>query len=565
MKRILLNLLILLFLVSMNTIAQEPTLKVVTLNVNGLPAIAGGTADNAKTKLMSQYLAERNYDIIAAQEDFNYHNDLMSALSENYEQAKHYGSLSIFNLISRSDNDGLMLIWKKDLSVTGDVRTAWNDGNANGLEDGDGRVTKGYRFYNVVVGDSTVVDIYTLHMDAGSLPEDIAARESQIQQLYSDIMRTDASHPKIILGDTNCRYTREQLKKLLIDSLNNGDKYSCSDAWVEYCKGEYPEYGTDPLMVDSLGLIEGELVDKIIYINPRYGDHLILKGFVIADDFVDGNGEMLSDHRPMEASFEIEKSIVAPVNTTGWFEGEDFVSGEESWYIYNVGTGKFMGDDGQLFADINEATPWGIWGDYNPYSISKSDGDRFFMDGWPSYNTGIRSEKATSFEILKEGFTEGSYNLAVKFSLGGWRFFNVEDENTPTFTAAKTNGPMNDWLFISAEQKEVFNEYIDLYQQVLSFTEYPMDDDLKAALADLLNRAGNTTYSRCMGETGIIAQLKFVITLFKAQMEGVESISTNKNQTAVSIYSLGGQRNNGMRKGINIVKMSDGTTRKVIR
>ena len=87
MKRILLNLLILLFLVSMNTIAQEPTLKVVTLNVNGLPAIAGGTADNAKTKLMSQYLAERNYDIIAAQEDFNYHNDLMSALSENYEQA----------------------------------------------------------------------------------------------------------------------------------------------------------------------------------------------------------------------------------------------------------------------------------------------------------------------------------------------------------------------------------------------------------------------------------------------------------------------------------------------
>ena len=564
MKRLLLSFAILMAIVAAT--AQNTTLKVVTLNVNGLPEIAGGTADNGKTKQMSQYLAQKGYDIIAAQEDFNYHNDLMSALSENYQQAKHCGSLNIFNLIARTDNDGLMLIWKNDLPVTGDVRTAWKVINGNGLKDGDGKVTKGYRFYEATIDDDIVVDIYTLHMDAGSLPEDIAARESQIQQLYDAIVQADASHPKIIMGDTNCRSTREQLKKLLIDSLNNSEKYSCADAWVEFCKGDYPEYGTTPLMVDSLGLIQGEVVDKIIYVNPRFGNHLILKNFLQADDFIDENGEMLSDHRPMEATFEIEKSMVNPVATASWFEGEDFVSGEESWYIFNIGTGKFVGDDGQLFADINEATPWGIWGDYNPYSISKSDDDRFFMDGWPSYNTGIRNSKATSFTITKEGSTEGSYNLAVKFTLGGWRYFNVEDEDKPTYTAAQTNGPLNDWLFISTEQKEVYNEYLEVYNQVLAYTEMPMEDSMKEALAAVLNNAGNTTYSKCTGEDGVIAQLKSILEILKSIEDGVGSVkAADKVQTPVSFFSLGGQRNNGMQKGISIVKMSDGTTRKVIK
>lgn len=562
MKRFLLSFAILMATVS--AMAQD-TLRVVTLNVNGLPEIAGGTADNGKTKLMSQYLAKKGYDIIAAQEDFNYHNDLTSALSEDYQQAKHSGGLNIFNLLTRTNTDGLMLFWKKDLPVTGDVRTAWKNINGNGLVDGDDRVTKGYRFYEATVGNDIVVDIYTLHMDAGSLPEDIAARESQIQQLYDAIVQADASHPKIIMGDTNCRYTREQLKKLLIDSLNNSDKYSCTDAWVEFCKGDYPEYGTAPLMVDSLGVIEGEVVDKIIYINPRHGNHLVLKDFALVDDFVNEKGEMLSDHRPMEATFEVEKGIVIPATTTGWFEGEDFVNNEESWYIYNIGTSKFVGDDGKLYANINESTPWGIWGSENPFSISKTDGDRFYMDGWPGYGTGVRGSSATSFHIVKEGSTEGSYNLAVKFTLGGWRYFNVTNGENSTYSAASTNGPMNDWLFISTAQKDVFNEYVDLHQQALDCINLPMDDDIKSSLADILNKAANTTYSQCIGENGIIAQLKFILAIFKEQLEGVESISAGRNIIPVSFYSLHGQRNNGMQKGVNIVKMSDGTTRKVIK
>lgn len=553
------KLLTLLLMCAISVSAQQ-TFTVATLNVNGLPEIAGGTANKEKTQLMSQYLAQKGYDIIAAQEDFNYHDALVSALSENYMQAKHSGSLSILNLTFRTDTDGLMLFWKNEIPMTGDIRTAWTDINGNGLSDGDGKVTKGYRFFEATFDGGIVVDIYTLHMDAGSEPADIAARESQIRQLVGAVLQADTTHPKIIMGDTNCRYTREQLKALLIDSLNNSGLYTCADAWVETCKDGYPVYGTEPLLVDSLGLIQGEVVDKIIYINPRFGDHLILKNFQQNDDLVDENGEMLSDHRPMEATFEIEKSLVNPVISTGWFEGEDFASGEESWYIYNIGVGKFIGDDGHFFADINEATPWGIWGDYNPYSISKSDGDRFFMEGWPGYKTGIRSKSATSFNIVKEGSTEGSYNIEAN-----GRYFNVTDENEPAFSAAKTNGPLNDWLFISTEQKEAYNEFLAVYNELLPYTELPMDEEQKSALVGILDQAANATYSQCIGENGLTAQLKFVLAMIKSIQEGVESVSAGSTKTPVAVYSLGGQRSNGMQKGLNIVRMSDGSIRKVMK
>ena len=559
MMKSVFRLLTLLLMCAMSASAQQ-TFTVATLNVNGLPEIAGGTANKEKTQLMSQYLAQKGYDIIAAQEDFNYHDALVSALSENYMQAQHCGGLSILNLISRTDNDGLMLLWKNELPLTGDVRTAWTDINGNGLTDGDGKVTKGYRFYEVAFDEGVVVDIYTLHMDAGSEPADIAARESQIRQLVGGILQADSAHPKIIMGDTNCRYTREQLKSLLIDSLNNSGWYTCADAWVETCKGDYPEYGTEPLLVDSLGLIQGEVVDKIIYINPKYGNQIILKNFQQNDDMVDENGEMLSDHRPMEATFEIEKGLVNPSITNIWFEGEDFVSGEETWYLFNIGVGKFIGDDGHFFADINEATPWGIWGDYNPYSISKSDGDRFYMDGWPSYNTGIRGKSATSFDIVKEGSTEGSYNLVARD-----RYFNVTDENEPSFSAAKTNGPMNDWLFISTEQKDTYNEFMALYYEVLPYIDMPMEDGLRNQLAALLNGAASATYSQCVGTTGFIAQLKFLLELLKTIETGVDSVKGESAKTPVAVYSVGGQRTNGMKKGLNIVKMSDGTIRKIMK
>ena len=47
---------------------------------------------------------------------------------------------------------------------------------------------------------------------------------------------------------------------------------------------------------------------------------------------------------------------------------------------------------------------------------------------------------------------------------------------------------------------------------------------------------------------------------------GVDEISAGAvDATPVAIYTLDGKRVNEMTKGINIIRMSDGTTRKVIR
>jgi hypothetical protein len=44
---------------------------------------------------------------------------------------------------------------------------------------------------------------------------------------------------------------------------------------------------------------------------------------------------------------------------------------------------------------------------------------------------------------------------------------------------------------------------------------------------------------------------------------GMESVSTDR-ATSIAIYSLGGHRMNGLQRGMNIVRMSDGTVRKVV-
>lgn len=46
---------------------------------------------------------------------------------------------------------------------------------------------------------------------------------------------------------------------------------------------------------------------------------------------------------------------------------------------------------------------------------------------------------------------------------------------------------------------------------------------------------------------------------------GIETIKPTDNAQATAIYDVNGVRQNSLTKGINIVKMSDGTTKKIIK
>lgn len=157
-----------------------------------------------------------------------------------------------------------------------------------------------------------VIDVYVLHMDAGDT-DATSSREAQWQQLAAAINAADASRPKLIIGDTNSRWTREDIKTNFIDRL--GSHLIASDVWVEFCRdGIYPTTDMADLtdQSDPTNYSSYEIVDKIIYLNPTAAStvQLIPQSFAIEQDYTydtidhDGNTKALGDHKPVVVAFK---------------------------------------------------------------------------------------------------------------------------------------------------------------------------------------------------------------------------------------------------------------------
>ena len=170
-------------------------------------------------------------------------------------------------------------------------------------------IRKGYRHYHANLGDDIEIDFYIMHMDADTDDKDNEARADQWKQLYNAIVANTNGSPIIVMGDTNCRYTRDDIRGLFIDPINQAGKYEVKDAWIEHCKnGIYPTLGSDALMVDQLGYKEGEIVDKVLYLNPTDGDcHIKALNFNVDSEFT------VSDHRPVIVTME----VMSKFTTTG--------------------------------------------------------------------------------------------------------------------------------------------------------------------------------------------------------------------------------------------------------
>ena len=287
---------------------------VTSMNVDGLPNTILGIPINsdgpgsAGTEAISAKMAEYGWDIIGVSEDFNYNTELMSSLTD-YDSGTHRGGVSRLN----NNTDGLNLIWKNTASVTGEKCTSWNTHYSTGIlgtgNGADGMIDKGYRYYAATVAEGVTVDVYILHMDADSDPGDIEARESQLTQLANAIKASNNGNPIIVMGDTNCRYTREKLEELFIDAINEDERFTIQDAWIELVRnGDYPVHGSEALVAKDKGgtydYPDAEIVDKVFYINNTDSDvTLNAEEYTIAEDFTDENGTALADHWPVVVKF----------------------------------------------------------------------------------------------------------------------------------------------------------------------------------------------------------------------------------------------------------------------
>lgn len=373
-----------------------------TVNVDGLTI--GNTADAddaAGREITSRYLCETGWDILAIAEDFNYHDELISHAQEFYNFGAHGGTadLSLTNLVKVLGNviggngastpnsiktDGLGIGVGKWLTFDGaetkGTQVAWNNCYGAVLrsiipieydENGaDNFITKGFRMYTVWFDEAKTigVDVYLVHMDAGTADSDndydtegkdknIVAREAQLTQLANYIKANHNNRPVLIMGDTNCRYTREQLKTKFIDAINADSRLTIKDAWIELIyEGVYPTYGTESLMTHTLGAQKGEVVDKIFYINSTESN-VTLKANTYWNDAAQLS---ISDHTPVMVNFSITNKDSKPqdpdcyyINGEGVDASSQWVDGEPSteitkitdnteYYMRNVESGLFF-------------------------------------------------------------------------------------------------------------------------------------------------------------------------------------------------------------------------------
>lgn len=493
----------------------EKPFTVCPLNVDGLPtSILGfninpdGKGEAGATDI-GNYLKAKGIDVLAFSEDFNYHDNLIAPLSDDYMIGTYRGGLNVnnYNLNIRFNTDGLEFLTRKAAATfSNESWTEWNQCNGKFTNGADELIRKGFRYYTIDLGDGVLVDVYTMHMDADTDPEDNAARASQWTQLCNVIKAANTGRPVIVMGDTNSRYTRDDILNLFTNPLS--DLYDVRDVWVEKCKGgTYPTLGSDALMVGQLGYTEGEIVDKVIYLNPKNASLALTANSITfdKDGYVNASGEQLGDHVPVIVNFTAKGTVttVKAASSSDFWRGETWTGNGQQVYLYNVGSHHFISNDfAPTVTDITQAPIWGIYGSSSSYTISNGDGYRVRMESTSKDDQGVvEGSGASTFSTCEDGSTTGSYRFGKKKYWTAFqnrtRFFGIATEDGKTiYTAAETKDSYNEWLLISETQKQAYLDYVSLYNEALSYADVREDlaDEFKAVL-DETSSANYSTYA----------------------------------------------------------------------
>ncbi|MDY4431992.1 MAG: hypothetical protein SPE38_02800, partial [Prevotella sp.] len=504
----------------------------ITVNGDG-PGAAG-------TQAIGQYIVNKGIDILGLSEDFNYNGDLIVGLQNNYQMGTWRGRIDASGIFSglHFNTDGLMFLLKnqnrygQNMSYSNETWVQWEE-SLGGLSNGaNENVDKGYRFYTVNLGDNVKIDVYILHMNTAEGPDQIALQDRQLTQLANAILANGDGRPKLIIGDTNCRYTRNKVVDNLITPLSAS--YDIKDVWVEkFRNGTAPTYGSEALMVsdpkNSESYKTGEIVDKIFYLNPKGGNlSFTLKDLVFdADNYTKENGSLLGDHVPVIAKFTIsgtlsDENYTAATQPEFWV-GEKFekatseTSTNGGIYIYNVGSGMFITGGERTnpsVTDIKSAEKWGVYYNNGTFTISKGDNLRIRMDASDRGGVGIITKGlfgATNFTLVPSTITNGAYRFDAKYtSIFNKDLHHFQINKVPEYAGAE-DGSLDasmDWLFISEAQKIAYNAYKKAYDNAkglltdVSLSELRDDEpELFEALEQVLLETTNTNYTTSAEDT----------------------------------------------------------------
>lgn len=276
--------------------ADSGSFNVLSYNVAGLPAALNSapTPRESSTTAIGQRIAP--YDIVHAEEDFNYHSYLYAADTAHAYRTPTSGGAGI--------GSGLNTLSKIPYDTDDFERVHWNSCQT---DSGDCLTPKGFTFMRERLAEGVYVDFYNLHTNAGTNDGDEASRADNLNQLTAFINTHSAGNAVVVMGDTNTRYTRSADTIAEFAGANG-----LTDAWVQLIRGGTPPAkGSDALVCDQSGATVPntcEVVDKVLY---RSSKLVSLNATSYNNEhakFLTDAGLMLSDHDPITVGFAWSRS-----------------------------------------------------------------------------------------------------------------------------------------------------------------------------------------------------------------------------------------------------------------
>ncbi len=250
--------------------------SVLTYNVAGLPEPLSGSRPIVNSSQISPGL--NNFDVVVVQEDFAYHRKLA-------RHAEH-------PFVSTTDRDSTLGDGLARFSIFPFSRVEhvnWEAcvgylGHAS-----DCMTKKGFARAVHRVAPGVEIEVYNLHMEAGSHDTDTAAKEVNTDQLISFIMEHSQGRAIIVAGDFNLKKRRPR-DRAMLEKIQK--RLSLTDACVA----------------------TGDCQDRIDRILYRSGEDVELRAaeYKVEDKmFRDRKGRPLSDHLAVSAVIEWKSSSPA--------------------------------------------------------------------------------------------------------------------------------------------------------------------------------------------------------------------------------------------------------------
>ena len=272
-----------------------------------------------------------------------------------------------------------------------------------------------------------------------------------------------------------------------------------------------------------------------------------------------------------------ENETFAPAAESSWLQPVKLVGNGQKAYIFNVATETYITGKTATVKNIENADVWTInnGDETRSFTFDNDTKDRLFLEYsslWHPlvwYAEVSDDRKATNFTIV-EGSTKNSYKLTKykKITLNGSQtaYFSVSGDK---YVASLEPSINNDWYFISTEQKDVYAKYTSLFTEAANLLKNEKLNDQESVLGTIKIALQETAKGTFETSNADINKLKATIADANKAIEditnGISNTSDNlENAEITSIYSANGTRKAQLTKGINIVKMSNGTVKKIL-